>query len=140
MSVSPISKHLVLLAGCCPYNDKGVQKVNYTRLFCVGLFLKPILVQIANNVIKSKEYPEFRERYNRIKTYRVHNKDIISTICHMLLTAIWNILSKLEPDFAKDYLSDKLTKHSVIITKFGDLALLRKMDYILCDELAGSDG
>lgn len=138
MSVFPTSKHLVSWAGCCPRNDSSAQKVKSTRTSRAGSFLKPIFVQIANAIIKSKEHPEFRERYNRIKARRGHKKAIIA-ICRMLLTAIWNILSKLEPYSAKGYLTDKLTEHSVVITKSEGLALLRKRGYIFRDELAGLD-
>ncbi len=135
MSVFPTSKHLVSWAGCCPRNDSSAQKVKSTRISRAGSFLKPILVQIANALIKSKEHPEFAERYRRIKAHRGHKKAIIA-VCRMLLTAIWNILSKLEPYSAKGYLADKLTEHSVVISKSEGLALLRKRGYIFKDELA----
>ena len=56
----------------------------------------------------------------------------------MLLTAIWNILSKVEPYSDKGYLADKLTEHSVLITKAQGLELLRKRGYIVREELAES--
>ncbi|KAA4851473.1 IS110 family transposase, partial [Bacteroides fragilis] len=56
------------------------------------------------------------------------------------LTAIWNVLSKLEPYSAKGYLADKLTEHSVVISKAEGLALLRKRGYIFKDELAVESG
>ena len=135
MSVFPTSKHLVSWAGCCPRNDQSAQKVKSTRISRAGSFLKPILVQIANALLKSKEHPEFRERYLRIKARRGHKKAIVA-VCRMLLTAIWNILSKLEPYSEKGYLADKLTEHSVLITKAQGLELLRKRGYIFRDELA----
>lgn len=54
----------------------------------------------------------------------------------MLLTAIWNVLSKCEPYSAKGYLADKTTEHSVVISKAEDLALLRQRGYIFKDEVA----
>lgn len=137
MSVFPTSKHLVSWSGCCPRNDSSAQKVKSTRISRAGSFLKPILVQIANALIKSKDHPEFWERYRRIKARRGHKKAIIA-VCRMLLTAIWNILSKLEPYSANGYLTDKLTEHSVVISKSEGLALLRKRGYIFKDELAGT--
>ncbi len=134
MSVFPTSKHLVSWAGCCPRNDSSAQKVRSTRISRAGSFLKPILVQIVNALIKSKDHPEFQERYRRIKARRGHMKAIIA-ICRMLLTAIWNILTKLEPYSAKGYLADKLTEHSVVISKSEGLALLRKRGYIFKDEI-----
>lgn len=134
MSVFPTAKHLVSWAGCCPRNDSSAQKVKSTRISRAGSFLKPLLVQIANTLLKSKEHPEFRERYRRIKARRGHKKAIIA-VCRMLLTAIWNILSKLEPYSAKGYLVDKLTEHSVVISKAEGLALLRKRGYLFKDEI-----
>ena len=98
------------------------------------MYLKPLLVQIANAVIKSDKYPECRERYRRIKARRGHKKAIIA-VCRMLLTAIWNVLSKLVPYSAEGYLSDKLTEHSVVISKAQGLELLRKRGYIFKDDL-----
>ena len=135
MSVFLTSKYLVSWAGCCPRNDSSAQKVKSTRISRAGSFLKPLLVQIANALIKSKNRPEFQERYRRIKARRGHKKAIIA-ICCMLLTAIWNILTKLEPYSAKGYLAEKLTEHSVIISKSEGLALLRKRGYIFKDEIA----
>ncbi|MCM1062018.1 MAG: transposase [Eubacterium sp.] len=135
MSVFPTAKHLVSWAGCCPRNDSSAQKVKSTRISCAGSFLKPILVQIANALIKSEEHPEFRERYRKIKARRGHKKAIIA-ICRMLLTAIWNVLTKVEPYSAKGYLADKLTEHSVIISKSEGLEFLRKRGYIFKEELA----
>ena len=94
------------------------------------------MVQIANAVIKSDKYPECKERYRRIKARRGHKKAIIA-ICGMLLTAIWNVLSKLEPYSAKGCLEDKLTEHSVVISKSQGLELLRKRGYIFKDEVSG---
>ena len=96
MSVFPSSKNLVSWAGCCPRNDQSAFKVKSTRISRAGYYLKPLLVQVANALIKSKKHPEFKERYHRIKTHREHKKAILA-ICKMPLTAIWNMLSKLEP-------------------------------------------
>ena len=134
MSVFPTAKHLVSWAGCCPRNDQSAQKVKSTRISKAGSFLKPLLVQIANALLKSKEQPEFGERYRRIKARRGHKKAIIA-VCRMILTAIWNILSKLEPYSDKGYLADKITEHSHIITKSQGLELLRKRGYIFSDNL-----
>ena len=137
MSVFPTSKNLVSWAGCCPRNDKSDLKVKSTRISRAGTYLKPLLVQVANAVIRSDKYPEFKERYRRIKARHGHKKAIIA-ICRMLLTAIWNILSKLVPYSAEGYLQDKITEHSVVISKSEGLALLRKRGYIIKDEVVDS--
>ena len=74
MSVFPSSKHLVSWAGCCPRNDQSSQKVKSRRISRAGSYLKPLLVQVANALIKSKKHPEFKERYHRIKSRRGHKK------------------------------------------------------------------
>ena len=92
MSVFPTAKNLVSWAGCCPRNDKSAKHVKSTRIAAAGTYLKPILVQVANGLVKSRKHPEFTERYRRIKSHRGHKKAMIA-LCKMLLTAIWNILS-----------------------------------------------
>ena len=134
MSVFPSAKHLASWAGCCPRNDQSSGKVKSNRISRAGSFLKPMLVQVANAVIRSDKHPECRERYRRIKARRGHRKAIIA-ICRMLLTAIWNILFKREPYSAAGYLADKITEHSIIISKKQGLQLLRMRGYIFKDEL-----
>ena len=77
----------------------------------------------------------FSIKYSKIRKRRGHKKAIVA-ICRMLLTSIWNILSKLEPYTAKGYLADKVKDHSVVITKAQGLELLRKRGYIFKEELA----
>ncbi len=133
MSAFPSSKNLVSWAGCCPRNDKSGGKVKSTRISRAGCYLKPLLVQIANALIKSKKHPEFKERYHRIKTRRGHKKAIIA-VCKMLLTAIWNILSKLEPYTPKGFLEHRPVNESKILTKVQALHLLRKRGYTIIDD------
>ena len=52
MSVFPSAKHLVSWAGCCPRNDQSNKKVKSTRISRAGCYLKPLLVQIANSIIR----------------------------------------------------------------------------------------
>lgn len=66
MSVFPSSKNIVSWAGCCPRNDQSNRKVKSTRISRTGSYLKPLLVQVANALIKSKKHPEFKERHHRI--------------------------------------------------------------------------
>ncbi|MBR4908382.1 MAG: IS110 family transposase [Acidaminococcaceae bacterium] len=134
MSVFPSAKHLASWAGCCPRNDQSSGKVKSNRISRAGNFLKPLLVQVANAVIRSDKHPECRERCRRTKARRGHRKAIIA-ICRMLLTAIWNILFKREPYSAAGYLADKITEHSIIISKKQGLQLLRMRGYIFKDEL-----
>ena len=135
MSVFPSSKHLVSWAGCCPRNDQSNGKVKSTRISRAGSYLKPLLVQIANALIKSKKHPEFKERYHRIKSHRGHKKAIIA-VCKMLLTAIWNMLSKLEPYNPDGFLEHRPVNESKVLTKAQAFELLRKRGYTITDDAA----
>lgn len=124
MSVFPSSKHLVSWAGCCPRNDQSNPKVKSRRISRAGSYLKPLLVQVANALIKSKKHPEFKERYHRIKSRRGHKKAIIA-VCKMLLTAIWNMLSKLEPYNPEGFLEHRPVKQGKTLSVSQALELLR---------------
>jgi len=137
MSVFPTAKNLSSWAGCCPRNDQSGGKRKSTRISRAGVYLKPLLVQVANAVVTSGKYPECKERYRRIKARRGHKKAIIA-ICRMLLTAIWNILSKLEPYSSKGYLADRQTNPSMVITKEQGLHLLRSRGYLFKDDIQPS--
>jgi transposase len=132
MSVFPSAKNLVSWAGCCPRNDQSGGKVKSTRISRAGCYLKPLLVQVANALINSKKHPEFKERYRRIKTHRGHKKAIIA-VCKMLLTAIWNILSKLEPYTPEGFLEHRSVNESKVLTTAQALELFRKRGYTITD-------
>jgi hypothetical protein len=133
MSVFPTAKHLTSWAGCCPRNDQSGGKRKSTRISRAGSFLKPILVQVANAVVKSDKHPECKDRYRRIKVRRGHKKVIIA-VCRMLLTAIWNILSNLVPYSSDGFLVDPNTTQPMIITKEQGLRLLRSRGYVFSDD------
>ena len=133
MSVFPSSKHLVSWAGCCPRNDQSNQKVKSRRISRAGSYLKPLLVQVANALIKSKKHPELKERYHRIKSRRGHKKAIIA-VCKMLLTAIWNMLSKLEPYNPEGFLEHRPIKQEKTLTVSQALELLRLRGYTITNQ------
>lgn len=133
MSVFPSSKHLVSWAGCCPRNDQSNQKVKSRHISRAGSYLKPLLVQVANALIKSKKHPEFKERYHRIKSHRGHKKAIIA-VCKMLLTAIWNMLSKLEPYNPDGFLEHRPVNEKKVLTTSQALELLRLRGYTITND------
>lgn len=133
MSVFPSSKHLVSWAGCCPRNDQSNQKVKSRRISRAGSYLKPLLVQVANALIKSKKHPEFKERYHRIKSHRGHKKAIIA-VCKMLLTTIWNMLSKLEPYNPEGFLEHRPVNNEKTLTVSQALELLRLRGYTITNQ------
>ena len=144
MSVFPTDKHLVSWAGCCPRNDQSNFKIKSTRISRAGSYLKPVLVQVANALIKSKKHPEITERYRRIKSHRGHKKAIISicrlllkaiiSICRLLLTAIWHILTDLKPYSAEGYLAPRPVKEDKVLTTSQALSLLKLRGYIIKDD------
>ena len=135
MSVFPSAKNLVSWAGCCPRNDKSAKHVKSTRIAQAGCYLKPLLVQVANALLKSKNHPEFTERYRRIKSHRGHKKAIIA-ICKMLLTAIWNILSTGEVYNPSGYLiqTPRPTNETKVLTQKQALELLRLRGFVIKDD------
>ena len=135
MSVFPTAKHLVSWAGCCPRNDRSAKHVKSTRISQAGSYLKPLLVQIANALIKSNQHPEFRERYCRIKAHRGHKKAIIA-VCKMLLTAIWHMLSTGEVYNPSGYLlqTPRPTSETKVLTQKQALELLRLRGCIIKED------
>ena len=133
MSVFPTAKNLVSWAGCCPRNDQSNQKIKSTRISRAGSYFKPVLVQVANALIKSKKNPEFTTRYRRIKARRGHKKAIIA-ICRMLLTAIWHILSDLKPYTPEGFLESRPVKEGKVLSTSQALNLLKQRGYIIKGE------
>ena len=96
MSVFPTAKHLCSWAGLAPQCNESGGKKKSSRVSRAGVYIKPLLVQCTNAVVKSNKHPEIRNRYLSIKKRRGHKKAIIA-IARMLLTAIFHILKKKEP-------------------------------------------
>ena len=119
----PTAKHLVSWAGCCPRNDQSSKKIKSTRISRAGSCFKPVLVQVANGLLRSRKHPEITERYKRIKARRGHKKAIIA-ICRMLLTAIWHILSDLKPYTPEGFLESRPVNESKVLTTSQALNLL----------------
>lgn len=96
MSVFHTAKHLCSWAGVTPQNNESAGKKHSVRISRAGVYIKPLLVQCANAVVKSDKHPEIKSRYLSIKKRRGHKRAIIA-IARMLLTAIYHILKKGEP-------------------------------------------
>ncbi|MHC6178857.1 IS110 family RNA-guided transposase [Clostridium sp. JNZ X4-2] len=95
MEAFPSAKHLCSWAGLTPTNNESAGKKKSVRVSKAGCYIKPLLVQCANSVVKSEKHPEIRNRYLRIKKRRGHKKSIIA-IARMLLTALYNMLKNKE--------------------------------------------
>lgn len=89
-------RHLCSWAGLTPQNNESAGKKKSVRISRAGVYIKPLLVQCANNAIKDKDCKYFKLRYEAIKKRRGHKRAIIA-IARMLLTCAYHILSKNEP-------------------------------------------
>ena len=96
MSVFPTAKHLCSWAGVTPQNNESAGKKHSVRISRAGVYIKPLLVQCANAIVKSDKHPEIKGRYMSIKKRRGHKRAIIA-IVRILLTSIYHILKKGEP-------------------------------------------
>ena len=110
---------------------KATRKSN--RISRAGSYIKPILVQIANGLLRSKKHFEIITRYKRIKSHRGHKKAIIA-VCRMLLTAIWHILTDLKPYTPDGFLESRPVKVSKVLTTSQALSLLKQRGYVISDE------
>ena len=102
MEAFPSAKHLCSWAGLTPTNNESAGKKKSVRVSKAGCYIKPLLVQCANAVVKSTKHPEIRNRYLRLRKRRGHKKAIIA-IARMLLTALYNMLRNKEPYNAELY-------------------------------------
>ena len=96
MSVFQDAEHLCSWAGLTPQCNESAGKKKSVHISRAGVYIKPILVQCANNAIRDKNCSYFKLSYDAIKKRRGHKRAIIA-IARMLLTSIYHILSKNEP-------------------------------------------
>ena len=102
MEAFPSAKHLCSWAGLTPTNNESAGKKKSVQVSKAGCYIKPLLVQCANAVVKSTKHPDIRNRYLRLRKRRGHKKAIIA-IARMLLTALYNMLKNKEPYNAELY-------------------------------------
>ena len=80
MSVFPTAKTSFHGLDVVPTMIRAIIRSNRLGSPRAGSYFKPVLVQVANALIKSKKHPEFSTRYRRIKARRGHKK---SHHCHL---------------------------------------------------------
>lgn len=130
METFPSAKHLCSWAGLTPTNNESAGKKKSVRVSKAGCYIKPLLVQCANSVVKSEKHPEIRNRYLQIRKRRGHKKAIIA-IARMLLTALYNMLSKKEPYNAELYRKSDIIPANRELTPEQAMKLLRLQGYIV---------
>ena len=128
MEAFPSAKHLCSWAGLTPTNNESAGKKKSVRVSKAGCYIKPLLVQCANAVVKSTKHPEMRNRYLHLKKRRGHKKAII-TIARMLLTALYHMLKNGENYNPELYQKTDLPPVDREITIEQALMLIRNQGY-----------
>jgi len=95
MSVFSSSKKFCCWAGLTPGNNESAGKKKSVRITRAGVYLKPVLVQVAHAAVKAKDSPYYKNKYERISKRRGKKRAIIA-IARMILTAIYNMFSTAE--------------------------------------------
>ena len=133
MSKFEDAKHLTSWAGVCPRPDTSANKVKRSRISKAGTYLKPLLVQVANALVRSKSNQEFVDRYRRLKARHGHQKAIIA-ICRMLLVALWHVLHDRVPYDPSGFLKERISEHSAAMTRDEAVNLVKRMGIVIIDE------
>ena len=128
MSVFTTAKHLCSWAGLTPQNNESAGKKHSVRISRAGVYIKPLLVQCANAVVRSEKHPEIKGRYLSIRKRRGHKRAIIA-IARMLLTAIYHILLKDEPYNSELYKKAEILPKTRNITVDQAVLLARRYGY-----------
>ena len=135
MSTFPSAKHLCSWAGLTPTNNESAGKKKSVRVSKAGCYIKPLLVQCANAVVKSQKHPEIRNRYLRLKKRRGHKKAIIA-IARMLLTALYHMLRNGEYYNAQLYRNSDLMPAEREISQEQVIAIAKSLGYRIKPDIA----
>lgn len=92
MSQFGTSKRLCCWGGLTPGNNESAGKKKSVKITRAGVYLKPMLVQMAHAAVKSTKSPYYRIKYEQIARRRGKKRAIIA-IARMILTAIFHMLS-----------------------------------------------
>ena len=86
------SKRLCCWAGLTPDSNESAGKKKSVWITRAGVYLKPALVQCAHAAVKSDKSPYYKKKYEALVKRRGKKRAIIA-IAHMILTAIYQMLS-----------------------------------------------
>lgn len=151
MSQFRSGKTLASWAGLTPQNNESGGKKRTTRISRAGTYLKPVLVQWANSLCKSKKYPEISGFYMHVMQHRGHKKAIIA-LCRKLVMAVYSMLSEgtaYDPSRFSNYSGADITTGQAKqirqnnnnfandCDKVGDLegmiSIIKSLGYSVCD-------
>jgi transposase len=90
MSQFDSSKRLCCWAGLTPGNNESAGKKKSVHVTRAGVYLKPMLVQVAHAAVTDKQNPYYRTKYEAI-TRRRGKKRAIIAIARMILTAAYHM-------------------------------------------------
>jgi len=90
MSQFDSSKRLCCWAGLTPSNNESAGKKKSVRITRAGVYLKPMLVQVAHAAVKDKNNSYYRIKYEAIVKRRGKKRAIIA-IARMILTAAYHM-------------------------------------------------
>ena len=90
MSQFDSSKRLCSWAGLTPGNNQSAGKKKSVKITRAGVYLKPILVQVAHAAVKCTSQPYYKIKYENISRRRGKKRAIIA-IARMILTAIYHM-------------------------------------------------
>ena len=91
MSQFDSSKRLCSWAGLTPGNNQSAGKKKSVKITRAGVYIKPMLVQVAHAAVKCTSQPYYKIKYENI-TRRRGKKRAIIAIARMILTAIYHML------------------------------------------------
>jgi len=135
MSQFGSSKRLCCWGGLTPGNNESAGKKKSVKITRAGVYLKPMLVQVAHAAVKSKKTPYYQIKYERISKRRGKKRAIIA-IARMILTAVFHMLSTGEawnpsdlsqidmpPDMREKELQKSLRKAAKLLITHGVIEL-----------------
>ena len=95
----------------------------FSRIFRASSYFKPVLVQVANALIKFEKHPEFITRYRHIKTRRGHKNATIAIA--YVSNRYLHILIDLKPYTPEGFLESRSVKGEKILTTSQALNFLK---------------
>jgi transposase len=91
MSQFSNTKRLCCWSGLTPGNNESAGKKKSVRISRAGVYLKPVLVQVAHAAVKCVDQPYYANKHRNIMKRRGKKRAIIA-IARMILTAVYHMM------------------------------------------------